>query len=164
MADTKPTFRNYVDITVTSWGSSLLTGEKGASASVDNDTFLDVELGVGGILESGTTPAAGGTMDVYAYAQYDEADSAAFTGGIDGLFTGVDEEEIDGTDLDLATLPLVVSVTAISVLGLRFGPIGITPLFSHALRVFGLVLHNNTSVTMTAGSAAGYGGMIWTSA
>lgn len=160
MSDTKPTFVAYADLTVTSWGSGLDDGQFGFSAEEDNGTLLGVEQGVSGILESGTSPTD--TLEVYAYAKYDEAGANAYTGGIDALMTGADEELVDQTAFDKALLPLVVSLTPISVLGTRFGPIGLSPLFAFPLETWGLGLDNQSGVTMAAGSAAGYEGMYWT--
>lgn len=166
MATSKIAYTAAANLTVTSWGTGLAPGQIGASLIVDNQTSLYMDVLVGGILEIGTTtPVAGDTLDIYAYGIYDQATSSALTGGIDGLFTGADEEETDGTDLILAHLPLVVSLEAESNIGIHFGPVAIAPLFGGIMpQKWGLVLHNNGSATMAAGSLAELVGIHYTSA
>ena len=86
---TTTTYANAANLTVTSWGASLAPGDIGASLIVDNATDKYLDVMIGGLLEIGaSTPAPGGTLDIYAYGRYDQATDAALTGGIDALFTG----------------------------------------------------------------------------
>jgi len=165
MAETKITYAAAVNLTVTSWGTGLASGQIGSSLIVDNATNLYLDALVGGLLEIGaTTPVAGDVMDVYAYGRYDEATAAALTGGIDALFTGADEEEVDGTDLILAHLPLIVSLEAESNIGIHFGPRSIAAKFDGRIpESWGEVLHNNGGATMAAGSLSEYIGITNTS-
>ncbi len=164
MAITTPIFALAADLAVTSWGSGLTTGLIGSSAAQDNGADKFVDMIVGGVVESGTTPAAGGTMDVYASGQYDEAVAGAFGGGLDANITGVDEQLTVDTEVQLAGLHIIRSLTAISVLGGRFGPQGIAQFFGGVPPETWLnILHNNTSVTMTAGSILSFIGLKWDS-
>jgi len=164
MARTNIVYIDAVNLTVASWGTGLATTQIGASAIVDNQAtdILFVDVAVGGLLEVGTTtPAAGDTMDVYAYGRYDQATASAIGGGIDALLDGTDEEEADDTDLYLAHLPLLVSLQAETSEGIHFGPRGIAGLFGMLAppESWGLILHNNGSATMAAGSLAEYMGI-----
>jgi len=161
---TTVTYANAANLTVASWGTGLAAGQIGSSLIVDNATNKYLDVMVGGLLEIGTTtPAAGDTLDIYGYGRYDQATAAALTGGIDGLFTGADEEEIDGTDLILAHLPLIASLEAESNIGIHWGPIGFAQFFGGNMpESWGLVLHNNGSATMASGSLAEYIGITFT--
>ncbi len=159
---TKPIYAAAVDLTVTSWGSGLLTDEIGSSAEEENGSLLYDDIIIGGILESPTTPAAGGTMDVYVTGRYDELVAAAYGGGLDGLITGVDEELVEGVGVQLAGMHLVRAATAITILGSRFGPMGIAQFFGGIPPENWLsLMHNNTDSTMTAGSVGSFVGLHW---
>ncbi len=159
---TEPKFTLAVDLATTSWGSSLLTDEIGSSAKVDVAANPFDDFILGGLLESGGSPAAGGTMNAYVTSRYDEAVSSAYGGALDGNITGVDEELTEDTEVQLAGLKLVASRLAISSLGSHFGGEGIARFFGGVPPENWLsILHNNTSVTMTAGSLATYIGVHW---
>jgi hypothetical protein len=155
-----------VAMTISSWTTTLLQDQIASSAIVDNQTNKYVDVLVGGLIEQGTTtPGAGDSYDMYAYGIYDEATSSALTGGIDGLFTGADEEEIDGTDLVLANMPLITSVSAIANVGYHWGPIALAQFFGGVLPPkWGIVVHNNSATAdLAAGSALEYIGVKYTS-
>ena len=155
------TYASAVNLTVTSWGSGLAAGQIGASLIVDNTSNLYDDVLVGGLLEIGTTtPTTGDTLEIYVYGSYDTGTSSALTGGIDGLFTGADEEEVDGTDLILAHIPIIATLEAESNIGIHFGPIGIAQFFGGVVPPkWGLMLHNNGSATMATASLAEYVGI-----
>ena len=166
MAESKIKYASATNLTVTSWGTGLAAGQYGFSAIVDNTTNLYMDALVGGLLEVGTTtPAAGDTLDIYVYGMYDEATSTALTGAIDALYAGTDTEETEGTDFIIENMKFLTSVTAESNVGFHWGPESIAQLFGGVMPPkWGLVLHNNGSATMAAGSLAEYIGITYTSA
>jgi len=164
MAETKIKYGSPTALTITSWTTTLAATQIAASAIVDNTSNLFVDALVGGLLEQGSsTPAAGDTFDIYAYGAWDTGTSSRLTGGIDGLFTGADEEEIDGTDLELGNMPLLAAVTADANVGFHFGPLSVAAVFGGRLPPkWGLVIHNRTGSAMASGSAVSYVGVTYT--
>ena len=166
MAVTNVTYASEVNLTVTSWGTGLAADQWGFSAIVDNSSNNYMDVLVGGLLEVGTTtPAAGDTLDIYVYGNYDTATSSALTGGIDALITGTDAEETEGTDFQKENLNFLISVSAEANVGYHWGPIAIASAFGGVVPPkWGLVLHNNGGATMAAGSLAEYIGVTYTTA
>ena len=164
MAETNIKYASAVNLTLTSWGTGLADTQIGATAIVDNTSNLYVDVIVGGLFEIGaTTPAAGDYINVYVYGSYDTGTSSALTGGIDGLFTGADEEEVDGTDLILTHMPLITTLEAESNIGIHWGPTGIAQFFGGVMPPkWGLVMENQSDSTMAAGSLVEYIGITYT--
>lgn len=160
------TYASPLNLTITSWGTGLAATQWGFSTLVDNTTDKYVDALVGGLLEVGaTTPAAGDTLDIYTYANYDTATSTALTGGIDALLPGTDAEETEGTDFQKENLILLAVVSAEANVGYHWGPVSVAAAYGGVLPPkWGLVLHNNGSATMAAGSVAEYIGIKYTSA
>lgn len=165
MAVITTTYASAVNLTVTQWGTNLAADQWGFSAIVDNtsDNYMDVL--VGGLLEVGTTtPAAGDTLDIYVYGNYDTGTSSAIGGVIDALYTGTDAEKTEGTDFQKENLYLLQVVSAEANVGYHWGPVGIAQAFGGTVPPkWGLILHNNGSATMAAGSLAEYIGITYTS-
>jgi len=164
MAVITVTYAGASNLTITSWGTGLAADQWGFSAIVDNTTNKYIDALVGGLLEVGTTtPAAGDSLDVYAYGSYDEATSTALTGAIDALYAGTDTEETEGTDFQKENLKLLTSVSAEANVGYHWGPVSVAQAFGGILPPkWGLVLHNNGSATMASGSVAEYNGITYT--
>lgn len=130
--------------TVTMTNTSLGDGSWRQSLAVDNGTNLFVDAHLGGSIQTGTTPTANGTIDIYAYGTYD---GTSFTGGASGSDAAY---TADGEEL-LFPLLLSITVDATSDTDYVFGPISVAQAFGGILpETWGIVIENNTGAALNA--------------
>lgn len=130
--------------TVTMTNTSLGNGSWRQSASVDNGTNLFLDAHLGGSIQTGTTPTAGGTIDIYAYGSYD---GTTFTGGASGSDAAYTADGEEG----LFPLLLSITVDATSDQDYVFGPISVAQAFGGILpETWGIVIENNTGAALNA--------------
>lgn len=105
----------------------------------------NINLGVGGLITTGTTPVLGGTIDIWAYGQTDDAPFyTAGASGADEVYTP------DGQEGLLKFVESIV-VNATSDQGYEFGLEAIATAFKGMLPpAFGIIVHNSTSVALNA--------------
>ncbi len=125
--------------------TSLANGSWRQSASVDNTTNKYVDALVGGSVQTGTTPTANTSIDIYAYGQYDG--SAEFTAGCSGSDAAY---TADGEETLLRYLGSIV-VDATSDQDYEWGPWSVASAFGGIMpQRWGLVAENNTGATLNA--------------
>lgn len=129
-----------VTITLT----SLTNGSWRQSAAVDNTSNLYIDAHLGGSIQTGTSPTANGTIDIYAYGSYDGTNYTAGASGSDAAYTADGEE-----NLFFHLLSIVVDAT--SDQDYVFGPVSVASVFGGVLpRAWGIVVENNTGATLNA--------------
>lgn len=165
MAVTKVTYAADEAVTITNWSTSLAADQWASSALIDNTTNLYVDALVGGFLELGTTtPAAGDTCEIYVSGNYQTATVTDMGAGIDALFDA-NVEEAPGTGFMSQNLRLLEIIEMEANEGYHWGPVSIASAFGGVLpQKYFLVLHNNTSAAMAAGSNVNLVGITYTSA
>lgn len=125
--------------------TSLANGIWRQSASVDNTSNLYVDALVGGSIQVGTTPTLGGTIDIYAYGQYDA--SGEYTAGASGSDA---DYTADGEQYLLKPVATII-VDADSDIDYEWGPTSIAQAFGGIMpQRWGLVVENNTGSTLNA--------------
>ena len=130
--------------TVTMTNTSLTNGSWRQSTAVDNGTNKYIDAHLGGSIQVGTTPTAGGTIDVYAYGTYDGTNFTAGASGTDGSYTADGEE-------GLLKFVTSIAVDATSDQDYVFGPESIAAAFGGVLpETWGIVIENNTGATLNA--------------
>ncbi len=145
MTTTKVAYAGASGVAITLTKAGLADGSWRQSASVDNTSNLYLDALVGMSVQTGTSPVAGGTIDIYAYGQYDG--SAEFTGGASGSDAAY---TADGEEL-LFKLIGVIVVDATSDQDYEFGPVAIARFFGGFLpQRWGIVIENNTGVALNA--------------
>lgn len=131
-----------ISITLTSLGD----GNWRQSAVVDNTSNLYMDAMVGGSIQVGTSPTAGGTIDIYAYGQYDATgEYTAGASGSDAAYTADGEE----TSLKLVD---VIQVDGTSDQDYEWGPASVAAAFGllSLPQRWGLIIENNTGATLNA--------------
>lgn len=142
MAETKVTYSTAQTVTMTN--TSLGDGSWRQSASVDNGTNLYIDAHLGGSIQTGTTPTANGTIDIYAYGSYDGTNFTGGASGSDAAYTA------DGEEL-LFPLLLSITVDATSDQDYVFGPVSVAQAFGGVLpETWGIVIENNTGAALNA--------------
>lgn len=142
MAETKVKYSTAQTVTMTN--TSLGDGSWRQSASVDNATNLYVDAHLGGSIQTGTTPTANGTIDIYAYGSYDGTNFTGGASGSDAAYTA------DGEEL-LFPLLLSITVDATSNQDYVFGPVSVAQAFGGVLpETWGIVIENNTGAALNA--------------
>ena len=130
--------------TVTITNTSLTNGSWRQSTAVDNGTNKFIDAHLGGSIQVGTTPTAGGTIDIYAYGTYDGTNFTAGASGTDGSYTADGEE-------GLLKFVTSIAVDATSDQDYVFGPESIAAVFGGVLpETWGIVIENNTGATLNA--------------
>lgn len=128
--------------------STLLAGR--ASTAVDNTTNLDLDHLVSGLITTGTSPTAGTTIEVWAYADYK---TAAGVPTYPNAITGTDaNKSITSLNVKLGALRQValITVDATSNQGYHFAPVSIAALFGGMPKFWGLFVVQNTGVALNA--------------
>lgn len=125
--------------------TSLADGNWRQSTAVVNTSNLYLDALVGGSTQVGTTPTAGGTIDIYAYGQYDASgEYTAGASGSDAAYTA------DGEETSLKLIG-VVQVDDTSDQDYEWGPFSVAAAFGGVLpQRWGLVVENNTGATLNA--------------
>lgn len=142
MAETKVTYASAGTVTITL--TSLANGSWRQSAVVDNTSNLYLDAHVGGSVQTGTTPTAGGTIDIYVYASYD---NTLYTGGASGSDAAYTADGEEGLFRRLET----IIVDASSDTDYIWGPTSVAELFGGYLpRKWGIVMENNTGAALNA--------------
>lgn len=142
MATVTANFSSAQSITITL--ANLTDGSWRQSAVYDNTTNKFVDALIGGSVQTGTSPTAGGTIDIYAYASYDGTNYTAGASGSDAAYTA------DGEETLLKVVEIIV-VDATSDQDYVWGPVSLAAVFGGVLpSKFGLVVENNTVATLNA--------------
>jgi hypothetical protein len=142
MAESKIKYSTAQTVTLTL--TSLADGSWRQSASVDNGTNLYMDAHIGGIIQTGTSPTSGNTIDIYAYGSYDGTNFTAGASGSDAAYTA------DGEEDELMFLTSV-SVDGTSDQDYVWGPVSVAAAFGGVLpETWGLVVENNTGATLNA--------------
>jgi len=115
------------------------------STVVDNTTNKYIDAHVGGSIQTGTTPVAGGKIRIYGYATYNGTNYTAGCSGTDSAYTVSGEQHL------LYFLEEIV-VTATSDQDYEWGPVSIAERFGmYSLPLkWGIVVHQGSSVTTNA--------------
>lgn len=135
---------NIRSLTVTL--TSLANGSWRQSTSQDNDqaNYYYIDCLLGGSIQVGTSPTAGGTIDIYVYGSYDNSSYTGGASGTDGSYTADGEE-------DLFPHLISIEVDATSDQDYVFGPISIAQAFGGVVPpLWGIVVENNTGATLNA--------------
>ena len=145
MAVTNVTYAGASGTAITLTLTSLTDGSWRQSAAVDNTSNLYIDVLVGGSVQVGTSPTADGTIDIYAYGQYDASgEYTAGASGSDAAYTA------DGEEGQLKFIASIV-VDATSDQDYEWGPYNIAPAFGGVIpQRWGLVVENNTGATLNA--------------
>lgn len=145
MAVTNVTYSGAAGTAITLTLSSLANGSWRQSTVVDNTSNLYIDALVGGSVQTGTSPTANGTIDIYAYGQYDASgEYTAGASGSDGAYTA------DGEESQLKFVTSII-VDGTSDQDYEWGPFNIAPLFGGVMpQRWGLVVENNTGATLNA--------------
>lgn len=142
MATTTLNYSTAQSVTLTA--TSLADTSWRQSASVDNGTNLFIDAHIGGSIQTGTTPTAGGTIDIYAYGSYDGTNFTAGASGTDAAYTADGEE---GLFKPLET----IVVDATSNQDYVWGPVSVAQAFGGILpETWGIVIQNNTGAALNA--------------
>lgn len=142
MATTNIAYATAASVTLTA--TSLADGSWRQSTAVDNTTNLYMDAHIGGSIQTGTTPTANGTIDIYAYGTYDGTNYTGGASGTDGAYTA------DGEEL-LFPLLLSITVDATSDQDYVFGPVSVAQAFGGVLpSKWGIVIENNTGAALNA--------------
>jgi len=143
MGTTNVTYPGTSGTAITFTLTSLGNGSWRQSAAVDNTTNLYIDALVGGSVQTGTSPTAGGTIDIYAYGQYDASgEYTAGASGSDASYTADGEESL------LRHVASIV-VDADSNIDYEWGPVTIARCFGGVMpQRWGLVAENNTGVAL----------------
>ena len=162
MAVTNITYSGASGTAITLTLSSLANGSWRQSTAVDNTSNLYIDVLVGGSVQTGTTPTANGTIDIYAYGQYDgSGEYTAGASGTDGAYT------TDGSEGQLKFIASIV-VDATSDQDYEWGPYNIAPAFGGVMpQRWGLVVENNTGAqlnTTGTNNETAYTGIDYTTA
>lgn len=130
-----------ISITLT----SLSDGSWRQSDSVDNTTNKYLDALIGGSTQTGTSPTAGRTIDIYAYGQYDgSSEFTAGASGSDAAYTA------DGEETSLKLIG-VVQVDGTSNQDYEWGPFSVAAAFGGLMpQRWGLVVENNTGAALNA--------------
>ena len=145
MAVTNITYAGAAGTAITLTLTSLTNGSWRQSTAVDNTSNLYIDALVGGSVQTGTSPTAESTIDIYAYGQYDA--SGEYTGGA----SGSDSAFTPGGDEGQLKWITSIVVSATSDVDYEWGPFNIAPLFGGVMpQRWGLVVENNTGATLNA--------------
>lgn len=144
MAETKSKYASAVALTWTPEGLGSSTYD--ASAAVDNTSNLYTDVLVGGKITTGTSPASGGVITIYAYGSWDGTNYSAGISGSDGGTPGTGEEAL----IQLYRVA-TIAVDATSNHTYEWGPVSLAQVFGGVLPPkWGLVVYNGTSVALNA--------------
>lgn len=146
MATTTLNYAATAGITCTM--TSLANGSYRQSAVIDNSSAKFDDALIGGSIQTGTTPTAGGTIEIWAYGERDDGGGTsqytAGASGSDAAYTA------DGEEDELFPI-YAITVDATSDQDYEFGPIAIARVFGGILpRKWGVVVKNNTGVALNA--------------
>jgi hypothetical protein len=145
MAVTNITYSGAAGTAMTWTLTSLANGSWRQSTAVDNTSNLYMDVLVGGSVQTGTTPTANTTIDIYAYGQYDgSGEYTAAATGSDAAYT---------TDGSEGLLKFVTSIVVddTSDQDYEWGPIALAQVFGGVMpQRWGLVAENNTGATLNA--------------
>lgn len=146
MATTTVTYAATASVTLTF--TSLTNGSWRQSAVVDNSSNKYVDALVGGSLQVGTSPTDKGTIEIYAYAEYDDgAGTSQYTAGCSGSDAAY---TADGEEDELILLS-VVTVDTTTDQDYVWGPVSLGQAFGGVIpRKWGIVVKNGTGVTTNA--------------
>jgi hypothetical protein len=159
MSDIKVKYPSTSSVAVTCDPSALAsstTGAGRASTAVDNTANLDLDHLVSGKLTTGTTPTAGKTLSVYAYAPHS---IAAGTPTYPDTITGVDAAvALSNANVMVGELRLLWSCTidATSNLAYYMPPTSIAQAFGGMPASWGLFVTHDTVAALNA-TAANHG-------
>lgn len=125
--------------------ANLGNGSWRQSTAVNNTSNLYDDALVGGSVQTGTSPTAGGTIDIYAYGQYDgSTEFTAGASGTDGAYTA------DGEESQFKRVA-TITVDGDSNIDYEWGPVSIAAVFGGVLpQRWGLVAENNTGVALNS--------------
>lgn len=128
--------------------STLVIGR--ASTAVDNRTNLDLDHLLSGIITMGTTPTAGTTLELWAYASYQ---TVTGTPTYPDSITGTDAAKtMSSANVKYSALVPVqtIIVDATSNLAFPIKPVSIATLFGAMPKFWGLFLTHNTGAALNA--------------
>lgn len=130
--------------TVTLTLASLANGSWRQSTAVVNTTDLFLDALLGGSVQTGTTPTANGTIDIYLYASYDGTNYTGGASGSDAAYTADGEE-------NLFVFVKSIIVDATSDQDYVWGPISVAAAYGGIMPSrWGVVVENNTGSTLNA--------------
>lgn len=140
---TTTTYSTAQTVTIT-FTSSFTDGSWRQSTAVDNGTNMYIDAHIGGSIQVGATPTAGGTFDIYAYGTYDGTNYTAGCSGSDSAYTA------DGEEDELMFLTSI-TVDATANENYVWGPVSVASAFGGVLpETWGIVVENNTGDTANA--------------
>lgn len=128
--------------------STLLAGR--ASTAVDNTGNTDLDHLVSGVITTGTSPTAGTSIEVWAWASYK---TVAGVPTYPDAITGTDASKtITSSGVKFGALRLVATITveATSNRSYPFAPVSIAGLFGAMPKFWGLFVAHNTAVALNA--------------
>ena len=135
---------NYASVaTVTLTLTSLANGSWRQSTVVDNTSNLYLDAMLGGSVQTGTTPTANGTIDIYLYGTYDGTNYTGGASGSDAAYTADGEE-------NLFQLVKSIVVDTTSDQDYVWGPISVATAFGTMPSKWGMVVENNSGTTLNA--------------
>ncbi len=145
MAVSNITYSGAAGTAITLTLTSLANGSWRQSTAVDNTANLYLDVLVGGSVQTGTTPTADATIDIYAYGQYDgSGEYTAGASGSDAAYTA------DGEETLLRYVTSII-VDATSDQDYEWGPVAIASCFGGVMpQRWGLVVENNTGASLNA--------------
>ena len=158
---------SYTAGTITITYASLANAGWQQSTAVDNTTALYTDALVGGKCVLGTTIAADGQLEFYAYASYDGTTYNPVPGSTDATITwGTNCSALGYQDLKFLGVARVDDTDDDDTV--EWGPFPIAAAFGGTMpQKWGIVMKNSTGVTMAAtqtGAEAKYVGIKMTSA
>lgn len=155
MADIKTKYPSTSSVAITcaiaslASDTNLLAGRAGTA--VDNTTNVDLDHLVSGLITAGTSPTAGKTIEVWAYAY---RSIASGTPTYPDSITGTDANKtMTSANVKQSALRLLASITvdATSSRGYEFPPTSIASLFGGSMPPFyGLFVVHDTAVALHA--------------
>lgn len=146
MATATPNYAATASITLTA--TSITNGSYRQSTVVDNSSNKYMDVLLGGSIQAGTTPTAGGTLEIWAYGERDDGGGTSqYTAGCSGSDSAY---TADGEEDELFPV-YAVTVDATSDQDYEWGPVSLAQAFGGILpRKWGLVLKNSSGATTNA--------------
>lgn len=142
MTTTSMNYAAAVNVTLTQ--ESLANGSWRQSTVVDNTSNLYVDVLLGGIVRTGTSPTADATIDIYIYASYDGVNYTAGASGSDAAYTADGEENL------FKKIETII-VDGTSDQYYVWGPVSVAALFGGTMpSKWGVVIENNSGSTLNA--------------
>lgn len=149
MAEMKISYGTTVSATITlaslATSSTKLVGRE--STAIDNSSNLYMDYLVSGQVTTGTSPTDAKTIEVWAYASFDD------TPNYPDVFDGTDSAEtVTSDNIKFSALRLVASMStgSTSDRSYPFTPVSIKQLFGHLPQYFGFFVTHDTGVNLNA--------------